>query len=299
MLADATTPGALARSRAYVRLLRPANVVTALADVLAGYALAGAPGDASLAWLLLASGSLYAGGVVLNDAFDAELDARERPERPIPSGQAERTSAFALGGGLLLLGVAAAFGAAIAAGYVALVLAGLALLYDAAAKHSAVAGPYVIGACRALNLLLGLSVAAPAILAERAWITVLPLIYVAAIGLLARGEVQASQRTERQIALLLVLSVIAALATLTLRLPFGLPALALAVGLAFAVVPAFWHAARTGEPYRVRTAVKSALLGIVIFDAALATGYAGVEHGLTVLALLLVARPLAGRFAVT
>ena len=40
---------------------------------------------------------LYAAGMVLNDAFDAELDARERPERPIPSGRISRSRHGVLG----------------------------------------------------------------------------------------------------------------------------------------------------------------------------------------------------------
>ncbi len=38
-----------------------------------------------LAPLVAASTLLYASGVVLNDVFDLRRDARERPERPLPS----------------------------------------------------------------------------------------------------------------------------------------------------------------------------------------------------------------------
>ena len=73
--------------RGYLELLRPPNVMTAVADVLAGYAVAGLSNWAALPWLLGATACLYAGGVVLNDFFDRHLDARERPERPLPSGR--------------------------------------------------------------------------------------------------------------------------------------------------------------------------------------------------------------------
>ena len=80
------TPG---RARAWLQLLRPANVATALADVLAGAAVAGAawPPAPVVYWLLVATACLYAGGIVFNDYFDRTLDAIERPERPIPSGR--------------------------------------------------------------------------------------------------------------------------------------------------------------------------------------------------------------------
>src|SRR4051794_10139688 len=79
-------PAPPSKRRAYLALLRPANVVTALADVLAGAAVAGEPWSASLPWLLASTACLYAGGVVLNDVADRTIDAAERPERPIPSG---------------------------------------------------------------------------------------------------------------------------------------------------------------------------------------------------------------------
>ena len=94
--------------RAYLELLRPANVVTAVADVLAGYAVAGRANGPALPWLLAATVCLYAGGVVLNDFFDRELDAVERPERPIPSGRVPASRAAVLGAALLAAGIVAA-----------------------------------------------------------------------------------------------------------------------------------------------------------------------------------------------
>jgi 4-hydroxybenzoate polyprenyltransferase len=68
------------------RLMRPANIVTAYADILAGYAAVGATDHRALGLLMIATTGLYGGVVVFNDVFDAKLDAVERPERPIPSG---------------------------------------------------------------------------------------------------------------------------------------------------------------------------------------------------------------------
>ena len=77
--------------RGYLELLRPPNVMTAVADVLAGYAVAGLSNSAALPWLLGATACLYAGGVVLNDFFDRHLDARgtaraPAAKRPRPRG---------------------------------------------------------------------------------------------------------------------------------------------------------------------------------------------------------------------
>ena len=51
-------------SIALLRLMRPANVVTAHADILAGYAAAGATNGVHLVLLLAATTGLYGGGVV-------------------------------------------------------------------------------------------------------------------------------------------------------------------------------------------------------------------------------------------
>ncbi len=69
-----------------------------------------------LGLLLAASGMLYAAGVTLNDWFDRELDARERPGRPIPSGRVSAAAAGRLGWGLLGVGAAMACAAGAVAG---------------------------------------------------------------------------------------------------------------------------------------------------------------------------------------
>ncbi|WP_257235940.1 hypothetical protein [Nostoc sp. 'Peltigera malacea cyanobiont' DB3992] len=69
--------------RGYLELMRPANIVTAWADILLGFAASGSGiifvqlmnGEASfsilipLAWLLLATTGLYGGGIVFNDVL--------------------------------------------------------------------------------------------------------------------------------------------------------------------------------------------------------------------------------------
>jgi 4-hydroxybenzoate polyprenyltransferase len=143
---------------AYLRLARLPNVFTSMADVLAGLALARG-GRIALTDLLLvgASGLLYPAGMVLNDFFDRHLDAAERPERPIPSGQVSARAAGLLGFALLAAGVGVAAMAGLPSLLTAVALAAAIVLYDAVAKAT-IAGPFVMGACRALNVGLGLSV---------------------------------------------------------------------------------------------------------------------------------------------
>lgn len=129
-----------------------------------------------LPWLLLAVSAIYVGGMILNDVFDAEWDARHRPTRPIPSGQVSPDTAYLVGFSLLLLGAAGAVVVRILharsfphdslernndhAGEV-LIVAGLlvvlVLVYDRWHK-GVVWAPLVMGLCRALLPVLGLLV---------------------------------------------------------------------------------------------------------------------------------------------
>jgi len=136
---------------------RTSNLPTVWSNMLAGAVLSGAVfGPKSLGLLLVSGSAFYEGGMFLNDAFDAEIDARERPARPIPSGQVTRGAVFALGFGLLgvgllLLGIAPLLKLTLP-GFQA-TLAGFAtcvavLAYNKWHKGHAWS-PIVMGACRA------------------------------------------------------------------------------------------------------------------------------------------------------
>ncbi len=175
-------------ARGVLTLLRPPNVFTAVSNSLAGMLIVGRVEPA----LLGASAALYLAGLVLNDLFDREVDARERPGRPIPSRQVSVRAAARLGAALLAGGVAlgalvgpASF--AVAGGVAATVLA-----YDGGVKRTAL-GPFAMGLCRAGNFLLGLSVMGWAgvgkLGADGAHGPVLLGLYVVTLTFLARDEV--------------------------------------------------------------------------------------------------------------
>ncbi len=189
--------------KAYLRLMRPANIVTAIADILLGFAASGSvvqfavwqseelviKNTSSLTWLILSTIGLYGGGVVFNDVFDFELDKVERPERPLPSGQASFKGAVILGSLLLCIGVLTAFMASNVSGLIAIAIAALALIYAKYGKHNSLLGPVNMGACRGGNLLLGISTI-PAAVGEMWFMSFIPIIYIAAITIVSRGEVK-------------------------------------------------------------------------------------------------------------
>lgn len=91
---------------AALKLGRVSNLPTVWSNVLAGAVLAAGAVDVLVAfWLMAGLSLLYVAGMYLNDAFDHRIDAIERPERPIPSGQASLPTVFAAGFGLLAVGL--------------------------------------------------------------------------------------------------------------------------------------------------------------------------------------------------
>jgi hypothetical protein len=285
--------------RAYLELLRPANVVTALADVLAGFAVAGSTDRRALPWLLLSTACLYAGGVVLNDFFDRDLDRVERPERPIPSGRVAPAHAAALGAALLIAGVFFAFLGTATSGIVAIAIAGAVLLYDSWGKRHAAVAPVNMGLCRALNLALGIA-AAPERLAQAWPLCAIPWLYIGGVTTLSRGEVHGGARQSASIAMAAVTLAWIGVIGVAVRSEKYWPwAVVLVIAFGWKVIPAFWSARRSPTPALIRTAVRTGVLMLVALDATIGAAYAGPNYAALIIATGLVAAWLARVFAVT
>lgn len=295
--------------QSWIMLLRPANVLTAIADVAAGWAISGAAHWSTLILLAAASACLYAGGIALNDVCDAERDIQERPERPIPSGAITRRAATIVSTALLALGVAfAAWAGAHAAprewlpapALIAFSLATAIILYDTGLSRTMI-GPIIMGACRGLNLTLGITAASAA---TAFWwpVALLHMTYIAGVTSMAKREADASPgRAGATIALLATAATVAAWmlaarieseAALLRMTPFLLLFAAI-------TMPTTWKARRTPTPELIQRAVKNSVLGLLALDAAIASGFTSTGYGLAILALWPAARILAHRFSVT
>jgi 4-hydroxybenzoate polyprenyltransferase len=281
------------RLRDLFELVRLPNVFTAPADVAMGLAAAGASWDGKNGFLFAASALAYAGGMALNDARDAELDAVERPNRPIPSGRISRAaahliSAVCLGGALALAGYAGVRPLIAAAALVSMIV-----LYDVAARRTAV-GPLVMGLCRFFNAALGVSVGSiglhvlgpPVILFS--WVFVITGVSRFEV---AHAPVRVVKETAMSFAFLL------GLATVVLIQRGG------ADGLPFLALLAWWMAAPVraamSDPSgpRIIRVIKASVLGIILLDAAVAGGAWGILPGVAVAALFAPAYILGRRFA--
>jgi len=288
--------------KSYLQLMRPANIITAVSDVLAGYSIAFHKFQSadSVNWLLIISTiSLYGGGVVLNDAFDAKLDAIERPERPIPSGKVTVDQAMVLGFFLLLLGCFAAFFNHSISGIIAVLIAVLAVTYDAYGKHHFFLGPLNMGLCRGGNLLLGMS-ANPDIINDWGGLAIISTVYIAAITMVSRGEVNGGNSKILYAAGILYLVVICIqlyiaynnaqqiLVSVSLLIVFGL----------FIFLPLMTAIKNPVGP-TIGKAVKAGVISLILMDAVWCIVFGFPVLGLITILLMPVSVFLSNYFAVT
>lgn len=294
--------------KAYLQLCRPANLPTAAADIFAGISIAGLFAGLSAfeiphsnffpaLILIMASVFLYAGGVVLNDVFDIEIDTVERPERPIPSGVVPLGNARLFGFILLLTGIGLAFLANRESGFISIFLAVAILSYDKFAKHHAFLGPLNMGVCRGLNLLMGISL----LNALESWPYVLiPVVFIFAVTMVSRGEVHGKNKGNIVLAGLLYILVLLGVYYLHCVYADGdLWHLVFLALFAFMVFRPLINAYNENSPANIKKAVKAGVISIILLDAAIAVAHSNIIVGLIVLLLLPLSMYLAKQFAVT
>lgn len=289
----------------YITLCRPANVITAMADVLAGISIAlfysapDKPGHFYLntALLLIATAALYAGGIVFNDIFDAGTDRIERPERVIPSGKISIKAARVFGIVLFAIALASSAWVHRASFLIACAVALSALLYDYKGKQYSIAGPLNMGVCRGLNLLLGISLV-PGLLQQHMYLGIVPLIYIFAVTTISRDEVHGGKKKNLAAAFLLYLIVFLILCVIGSRTKVY-AGLWLLLPFSISILWPLYKAWQNPYPGNIIKAVKAGVLSIIFLDAA----WAALHHQFLICGIILCLLPvsiLLGKyFAVT
>ncbi|SDR86714.1 4-hydroxybenzoate polyprenyltransferase [Paraoerskovia marina] len=272
-------------------LVRLPAALTVPGDTLAGAAAAGWPCGARTAALPVSSIALYWAGMALNDWADRDLDATERPERPVPSGRVTPGQALATAGVLTGVGLGAAAVAGPRALGVAACLAAAVWTYDVVAKPTP-AGPVVMASTRALDVLLG-AAGSPRALPAAGVVGA----HTLAVTALARGEVHGTTPTVAGAAVATTAAVAAGAGALAVRGRRGPTAVvagaALAVVYAVSVLPAQREAYESPDAQRARRATGAGIRAMVPLQASLVAGRGAVVAA----ACLLGAVPLARRAA--
>jgi 4-hydroxybenzoate polyprenyltransferase len=248
--------------------------------------------------LCLSTIGLYGGGVVFNDVFDAALDSVERPERPIPSGLISKAEATRLGSLLLLGGLAFAFLTSPLAGILAFLIAFSALVYDKWGKHQGILGPVNMGLCRGLNLLLGISILPPA-LHTNWYLAFVPIVYIASITMISRGEVHGGNRGILYGAVFLYLVVLGSILSYAFLHGSLLIALLFLIPFAWMIFTPLLVAIKEPAGRNIGKAVKAGVLALILMNAAWAAAFGDFYIAIVIVILLPVSLKLGRLFAVT
>lgn len=288
--------------QAFARLVRLPAALTAPGDALAGAAATGWPIGPRTLFLPLSSTLIYWAGMALNDYADRELDAVERPERPIPAGDVTPGEALAVA--ILLTGAGVGV-AALAGGRralaVAVPLAASVWAYDLVFKPTAL-GPVAMATTRLLDVLLGAGAGA-----RRNALPTALTVFTHTLGTttLSRDEVHgsASGRVGTLALIGTVCATVAAAAGTSRRSANGwLPRVggaALALVYLQSVAPAQVVARRTRAAADVRRAVGASVIGTIGLQAALISRSGSLATALAVAALLPLGRRLSRRVSAT
>jgi 4-hydroxybenzoate polyprenyltransferase len=267
----------MSEARDWLQILRCSNIGTIISNVLVGSALAGvayhdrwgselvAPrrqtaGVLFLAMIVLAA--FYLGGMVLNDAADADRDCANRPERPIPRGEIDRRTAWWTGFAFVAAGGALAATSGMTAALIGIAMAVAVIAYTLLHQY-AVAGVVLMATCRGLVYLL----AAAIMFSEIAWTEALMLagglaFYAAIVTVVAKHE--ASDQSSMRFlpaATLLAAAIPAAALTPSTAVPWVVATL-----LLFTLWIGFVLYQRTTRPADVGDAVNDLLAGFCLLD---------------------------------
>jgi hypothetical protein len=251
--------------RAWLQMARVSNTPTTVSNTVAGAVLVSTAAPVgTVAAVAAAIALFYTAGMILNDVFDEEVDRRERPDRPLPSGVVSRQAAllavivlFVAGELLLALEgwrpVVAGLG-----------LIGLIVLYDAWHKGNALS-PLLMAACRLMvYVIAGLAVASA--LNTELW-GAAGLLYVYVVGLTQVAKAEGGGIAARWP----VLAVLAPAAYWAKELPDLAVALLLAAFLLWAGYALWLVLARR----RIGAGVVRLIAGIAIYDALVVAGAGG------------------------
>jgi 4-hydroxybenzoate polyprenyltransferase len=291
------------RLKEYLLLIRLPNVFTVPSNILAGYFATITVAEADsvhLVALVISSGLLYIAGIILNDYFDIEIDKRERPFRPLPSGNISKRHALSIAIIALLIAntISLLLGPTSFALSLALTLAIIA--YDYRLKHGLL-GPFAMGAARLLNVIFGASLVLPYLSNHSYGIVGAAaaslFLYTIAIIILSKKEA-GNERPNSILVFLIVFSVIFALAALGLLVQLQWAFLLnLSIFATVMIVTFKQHLMK--EVPSVQKAVRNMVISIIILDSVFVTGTAGLPYGLATLLLIAPAVFLAKKLYVT
>ena len=141
----------------YVSILRPSNSIMAGIGAFIGYSIAygGITFNSIVVYAILAAFFVSSAGMVINDYFDREVDAKLKPKKPIPSGKIKPNVALFYSLALFFIGNALAYLINPTAFAIAIAFSLLLVFYSAVLSKFKYIGNWVIASATAFTFIFG------------------------------------------------------------------------------------------------------------------------------------------------
>lgn len=141
----------------YITLIRPVNFIITGASIYVACLLAGGTHDQFIPMLFasLSGAFIGAGGMVINDIFDIEIDRINKPDRPLPSGAIAKYDAVMIYGGLTGAGLIVTSYTTLGAVIIAFAAVPVIFLYSYRLKGTPLIGNITVGALTGLTFIFG------------------------------------------------------------------------------------------------------------------------------------------------
>jgi len=279
--------------RKYLQLARLPNAFTAPSNVVTGYLIVTPVANLnfiSLGTLMLSSALLYVSGIIFNDYFDFEIDKKERPFRPLPSGSISKQRAVEIAIVLMVLSNIISLLVSLQSLVIAIFLSCIILAYDSKLKHSKFFGPITMGSTRFLNVIFGASsiiqLSIHPYFLQLIFASVSMFTFVVIIALFSRKEVSGLQsRIEATIQFSFIYSIIVSIVIATLLGYFKISCFVILVpfGLVMSII---FRKMLSGGSMAIQTGIKNMVISIIVLDSIFISGTAGLQYGLLTLLLL-------------
>ena len=294
--------------RDYLVLVRLPNLFTLPSNILVGIAAISSLAftlTSFIQFLLLVTISvlLYCVGIVLNDLYDFDIDKKERPNRPLPSGKISRRSAIVLVAIFSTIALILSLQVSFSTLVISTILFSVIFGYDKYLKNTH-AGPFTIASARVMNILLGTSVSLRSVdsysqIVTLTFVLIITFVYVSLIGLISRYEVHGFlDNTKLLLTPAIVATVISSIILFSLMGFFKLESLIILSLFSFIMIISFSRIYRR-DSGRTQQIVRNMILSIIVLDSTFLTGIIGIELGLVVLTLMAPLLVLANKMYMT
>lgn len=279
--------------RDYLILVRLPNLFTLPSNILVGFVIVSALTQTTYVQvLLLVTISIlhYCVGIILNDLCDFNIDKKERPYRPLPSGKISRKIAIALVTIFSFLALTLSLMVGIPTLVISSILFAIIFGYDKYLKNTW-AGPFTIASARVMNIMLGVSVNINSASSNPQFVILtfvltITLVYVSLIGYMSRFEIHGfSNNVKLFLTPAVIAMIISSIILFTLTGFFKYDSLVILALFSFIMFMTF-HKIHKKDALGIQQIIQNMILSIIVLDSTFLSGIRGIEMGLIVLVLL-------------